>query len=86
MQDVESVGGGIVTAGGKTSILCRATVTHPRKRCHRSTKRILDISVFALTIVAEPHHFYAALAPAPGKTFCPTQLYRKVTFLKPTKV
>jgi hypothetical protein len=38
MQDIESVGGSIVTAGGTT------TVTHPRKRCHRSTKQIFDIS------------------------------------------
>jgi hypothetical protein len=44
--------------------------------------------------VAEPHHFYAALAPAPGKNFdaaqaptpAPTLLYSKAKFLKQTKV
>jgi hypothetical protein len=43
--------------------------------------------------VAEPHHFYAAPDPAPGKNFdaapaapAPTQLYRKTKFLKRTKV
>jgi hypothetical protein len=46
-----------------------------------------------LTSVAEPHHFYAALAPAPGKNFdaaptalapapAPTLLYSKAKFLK----
>jgi hypothetical protein len=40
------------------------------------------------TSVAEPHHFYAALAPAPasGKKFyaapAPTLLYSKAKFLK----
>jgi hypothetical protein len=45
--------------------------------------------------VAEPHHFYAALAPALGKNFdaapaapapAPTLLYSKTKFLKRTKV
>jgi hypothetical protein len=47
--------------------------------------------------VAEPHHFYAALDPAPGKIFdavpapaapapAPTLLYSKKKFLKRTKV
>jgi hypothetical protein len=48
-----------------------------------------------LTSVAEPHHFYAAPAPAPGKNFdaapaapatAPTLLYSKTKFLKRTKV
>jgi hypothetical protein len=50
-----------------------------------------------ITTVAEPHHFYAALAPdpAPGKNFdaapapaapAPTLLYSKAKFLKRTKV
>jgi hypothetical protein len=43
-----------------------------------------------LSVVAEPHHFYAA--PAPGKNFdaapapAPTLLYSKAKFLKGTKV
>jgi hypothetical protein len=47
------------------------------------------------TSVAEPHHFYAAPAPAPGKYFdaapaasapatTPTLLYSKAKFLKRT--
>jgi hypothetical protein len=44
--------------------------------------------------VAEPHHFYAAPALAPGKNFdaapapapAPTLLYSKEKFLKQTKV
>jgi hypothetical protein len=47
--------------------------------------------------VAEPHHFYASPAPAPGKNFdaapdpaalapAPTLLYSKEKFLKQTKV
>jgi hypothetical protein len=45
--------------------------------------------------VAEPHHFYAALAPAPGENLdaapaapapAPTLLYSKAKFLKRTKV
>jgi hypothetical protein len=46
--------------------------------------------------VAEPHHFYAAPAPPPGKNFdaapatpaapAPTLLYSKAKFLKQTKV
>jgi hypothetical protein len=43
-----------------------------------------------LTSVAEPHHFYAAPAPAPGENFeaapAPTLLYSKAKFLKRTKV
>jgi hypothetical protein len=45
-----------------------------------------------LHTVAEPHHFYAALAPAPGKNFdaapapAPTPFYSKAKFLKRTKV
>jgi hypothetical protein len=39
---------------------------------------------------AEPHHFYAALDPAPGKNFdpapAPTLLYSKEKFSKQTKV
>jgi hypothetical protein len=43
-----------------------------------------------ITSVAEPHHFYAAPAPAPGKNFdaaptpapTPTLLYNKAKFLK----
>jgi hypothetical protein len=49
------------------------------------------------TSVAEPHHFYAAPAPAPGENFyaapapaapapAPTLLYCKTKFLEPTKV
>jgi hypothetical protein len=45
------------------------------------------------TSVAEPHHFYAAPTPAPGKNFdanpapasAPTLLYSKAKFLKQTK-
>jgi hypothetical protein len=47
--------------------------------------------------VAEPHHFYVAPAPSPGKKFyaapaqaapapAPTLLYGKAKFLKQTKV
>jgi hypothetical protein len=42
--------------------------------------------------VVEPHHFYAAPAPAPGENFdaapapAPTLLYSKANFLKRTKV
>jgi hypothetical protein len=36
MQNVQCVGGGVVPAGGKTAVLSRATVTHPRKGCHGS--------------------------------------------------
>jgi hypothetical protein len=45
--------------------------------------------------VAEPHHFYAAPAPAPGENFdaapaapapAPTLQYSKAKFLKRTKV
>jgi hypothetical protein len=47
-----------------------------------------------VTSVAEPHHFYAAPAPAPGKNFdaapapapAPTLLYSKAKLLKRTKV
>jgi hypothetical protein len=48
-----------------------------------------------ITSVAEPHHFYAAPALAPGKNFdaapaapapAPTLLYSMVKFLKQTKV
>jgi hypothetical protein len=45
------------------------------------------------TSVAEPHHFYAAPAPAPGKNSdaapaapASTLLYSKTKFLKRTKV
>jgi hypothetical protein len=44
------------------------------------------------TSVAEPHHFYAAPARAPGENFdaapapAPTLLYSKAKFLKRTKV
>jgi hypothetical protein len=51
----------------------------------------------SLNSVAEPHHFYAAPDPAPGKNFdaapdpaatapAPTLLYSKDKFLKRTKV
>jgi hypothetical protein len=50
--------------------------------------------VFIFSSVAEPHNFYAALAPAPapGENFdaapapAPTLLYSKEKFLKRTKV
>jgi hypothetical protein len=52
---------------------------------------------FITTSVAEPHHFYADPAPAPGENFdaapvlaapapAPTLLYSKAKFLKRTKV
>jgi hypothetical protein len=43
-----------------------------------------------VTSVAEPHHFYAAPAPAPGENLyaapVPTLLFNKVKFLKEPKV
>jgi hypothetical protein len=57
-------------------------------------------SIYLLFNVAEPHHFYVAPAPAPGKNFDaapapaapapaapdPTLLYSKAKFLKLAKV
>jgi hypothetical protein len=60
---------------------------------HTNIKNITIIIVLVAS-VAEPHHFYAALAPdpAPGKNFddaapaapapAPTLLYSKTNFLK----
>jgi hypothetical protein len=53
--------------------------------------------VVVMISVVEPHHFYAAPAPDPGKNFdaasdpaapapAPTLLYSKEKFLKQTKV
>jgi hypothetical protein len=56
---------------------------------------MLFLSREGKTSVAEPHHFYAAPDPAPGKNFdaaldpaapAPTQLYSNEKFLKRTKV
>jgi hypothetical protein len=57
---------------------------------HAGTGRIRIHNLFILYSVAEPHHFYAVPAPAPGKNFyaapAPTLLYSKATFLKRTEV
>jgi hypothetical protein len=58
------------------------------KSCFCVHKQVCNVKIS----VAEPHHFYAAPYPAPGKNFdaapapAPTQLYSKAEFLKRTKV
>jgi hypothetical protein len=56
--------------------------------CHHRRRPIFQgfILQIDLTIVAEPHQFYAAPAPDPGKNLyaalAPTLLYSKAKFLK----
>jgi hypothetical protein len=79
-----------LTGERKNEILKKLSIAKPDRKHHcQDRSDILFISV------AEPHHFYATTAPAPGKIFyavptpaapAPILLYSKAKFCKPTKV